>query len=165
MYEHFDVLFVSDLFPGANTLLQQRLGNLIIRRRVVLRLRRQRNQDLKRARVISEPSLQAESQSTVALNIRAINYAADSHIDRPPASSIVATTCRPLHALKPNPETLLETSLSDVDTMSSVGSTQSQEDVLPIPSRPRGTDGLELENFECNYCCTLVQITSSCAWV
>lgn len=53
---------------------------------------------------------------------------------------------------------------SDAGTLSTHASTNASEDKVHIPSRPRGTDGRELEQFECPYCFHLVEIRNSREW-
>jgi hypothetical protein len=173
LYEHFDILYVRDLFKDAELNLVTRLGRLITRRRQLLRYRKLHNEQLKR-----------ETLESSNLPVKAVNLPdneTSSRVRKEPAQSDVsssqlkpstkATTFRPEEFLKASWGVAaldsrsgnFETA-SEPETTSSFASTHTGKDSLLIPSRPLGVDGEELEDFQCPYCSVIVRIRSSRSW-
>ena len=170
LYQHFDNLYIKDLFPTLDAQVANRLGRLITRRRQLLRYRKVRNEDLQReskessvtqfvrSTEITEPAA-APMLKDISLSEK--SYAATSIAK----TSIKASTFDPRNVPTPPIDFLMSATVSEPDTVSSVATTRTGREFLPIPSRPKNSKGEAMEDFECPYCCLAVHIRLSAhAW-
>lgn len=171
LYQHFDTLYVRDLFSTSDVQVATRLGRLITRRRQLLRYREVHNEDLQRESKESSaaqlvPSIGATEPATAPvlkdISLSGTKSYAASSIAR---TSVKASTFDPKNAPKLQIDLLMSATVSEPDTVSSVATTRTGRELLPIPSRPTNTEGDILEDFECPYCCLTVHIRPSAhAW-
>lgn len=164
LYQHFDILYVRDLFPTSDVQVATRLGRLITRRRQLLRYRKVHNEDLQRESKESRaaqfvPSTQATEPATAPMGGK--SYTASSMVK----TSVKASTFDPKNAPKLQTDFLMSATVSEPNTVSSVATTRTGRELLPVPLRPKNTEGDILEDFECPYCCLTVHIRLSAhAW-
>lgn len=171
LYEHFDVMYVRDVFNRADQKLILHLGQMITRRRQLLQYRQAHNERLKREMDDSKEQID-EAKSYGIIDIQPI--LASIPRTEPPSQSLAldskskqdsqATTFKP-----PNyPFDFQDAKKSEVqslpDTVSSFASIWTGEEPLAIPSQPKGANGEDLEDFICPYCCVSCHITSSHGW-
>ena len=175
LYQHFDCLFVEDLFKGANSQLKLRLGRLISRRRQLLQYRKVHNENLKRVQYVdagefSEDQHRNVTQESSFQNSNQTQLREESAV--PPSytqssrnqKSDIATTFKP-GASDTIMKGLLEYDVrSEPETLSSWASQETSNEALHIPSRPVDPNGEELEDLECPYCYTLIHVRSQHAW-
>ena len=170
LYTHFDVLYVQDLFKEIEPVLATKLGRQITRRRQLLHYRSSHNEDLKREIIESasgrfsaeEGLLGAASDAAQAEDKeRTSGSQAD---DKNPKPSIKASTFNPkdFPSVFENHEEL--DIQSEPETVSSFASTHTAQEPLVIPPRPLGPDGVELQEFECSFCCILTRVRTAVAW-
>lgn len=168
-YEYFDIQFVIDLYPGADPMLQSRLGKLITQRRRTLRFRRQRNQALQQASLeTGSAKPQTNIQPDVSHSMSSPHIATEvtgvSKAMSETQTTIKATTFVPTYQKIQQLDIFFDTSMSEAASEISMASTQAAHDAVVFPSRPRRSDGSEKDAFECPYCFLLVQIKTRRQW-
>ena len=171
-YQHFDILYVQDLFPSLDMRVQNRLGRLITRRRQLLRYRKVHNENLQRESFESDAA-GFELSTKVTESVIAPTSSKDVPLDgeksdaasKPLKTSTRASTFDPKKDSKLKMAFLFRGTVSEADTMSSVATARTGQELLPIPPRPRNTENEESECFECPYCCLAVHVRLSAhAW-
>lgn len=141
-YEDRDIMHVQDKFNQADKKLVRRLGRMNTRRRQLLRYRQAHEERLKRDR-------------------------GDSHdllLDTESIQDSRATTFKPPTYHFYSEDTKNSEVQSLPDSLSSLASTETGEELLAFPSPPKGPNGEDLEAFICPYCCVPCHITSSHGW-
>ena len=182
LYEHFDFMYVQDVFSKANQNLVRRLGRMITRRRQLLHYRQTDNERLTRE-IIDSMEQVDEAKSHVIVDIQPIsnstprsgpatkslaldnkpNQGSRAVTFKPPKKDSRAMTFKlPKHPFDSDIETFEVQSLPE--TVSSFASKGTGEELLAIPSRPKGLNDDDLEDFVCPYCCVSCHITSSHQW-
>ena len=167
LYQHFDTLHVQDLYPLASNQIQERLGHLITRRRDLLHYRQIHNIELQRESLESSAAQSGVAVgrplSTSAENVgtqsssEQFRGAAGGSIIQP---SIKATTFDPRRTPHLLPDLFAPRALSEEDA-SSIATTRTGRDALPLPHRPKNSRGEEVEDFECPYCGLAVHVKLS----
>lgn len=170
-YEHFDFMYVRDVFKKADDKLVLRLGRMITRRRQLLQYRQAHNERLKRDIDDSKEQID-EAKSYGVIGIRPASTSRPR--TEPPTQSLAldskskqdsqATTFKPPKHPFDSEDTRNFEVQSLADTMSSFASTRTGEELLAIPSPPKGPNGEDLEDFICPYCCVFCHITSPHRW-
>lgn len=170
LYERFDFMYVQDAFSKANQKLVRRLGRMVTRRRLLLKYRQTHNERLTRENIDSMEQAD-EAKSHVIVDIQPISSSTPR--TEPPTKSLAsdnkpkhdsrATTFKlPKYPFDPNIKAFGVQSLPE--TVSSFATTRTGEELLAIPSRPKGLNDEDLEDFICPYCCVSCHITSSHQW-
>ena len=171
LYEHFDVMYVRDVFNKADQKLVLRLGRMITRRRQLLQYRQAHNERLKREMDDSKEQMD-KSNSYVILDMQIISTSIPSTttptqilaLDSKSKQGSRATTFKPPNYPFDSEDTKNFEVHSLPDTVSSFASTRTGKERLAVPSRPKGPNGKDLEDFICPYCCVSCHITTSHRW-
>jgi hypothetical protein len=182
-YQHFDVMYVRDKFPLIDNTLATRLGKLISRRRQILWYRDAHKQRLDTARTQPRlgPVLDAKSKAATPQNPTESNSGEIDIRSVPSGVSVSqtassyftlrskATTVRPgevpseFRPEESDPTTLYAPSCAE--SKSSIASSYTGKDLrVRVPARPRNESGVELEWFECPYCCLTKNISTERRW-
>jgi len=171
-YQHFDILYVQDLFPSLDMRVQTRLGRLITRRRQLLHYRKVHNENLQRESLESdaagfEPSTKVTKSAIAPTSHKDVPLDGEKSdvASKSLKTSTKASTFHPKEDSKLEKDFLFRGTVSEADTMSSVATARTGQELLPVPPRPRNTENEELEYFECPYCCLAVHVRLSAhAW-
>ncbi len=171
LYEHFDFMYVRDVFNKADENLVRRLARMITRRRLLVQYRQAHNERLQREIDKSREQID-EARSYRATDIRPIPNSIP-RTEAPIQSSVFdseskkdsrATTFKPPKPLFDSTKTNFFELQSVPDTVSSFANIRTDEELLAIPALPKGLNGEDLEDFICPYCCVSCHITSSHRW-
>ena len=154
-FDAFDQQYVRDKFPSADPGLATRLAKGITRRRQLLKYRELHNRKLNLPKVddSTEPKYRTRDEGQTSSQVSKSNVA-ESHFQ----PSTKATT------FLPNVSLAMEETQSVAESTSSYQSTTFHHQIIQIPAKPRGSDGHELEEFECPYCYVLCRIPGRDAW-
>jgi len=170
IYAHFDSLYVTDAFPGADKKVAARLGQLITQRRRILRHREAYNKELQKE---SDQSAGARYDRGIELPIAIPTQQLqpsilDSRSERTsntmPKSTLKATTFRPDRHVSLNVADLLAVSHPSMDEVSSIATTAVEQSRLVIPDPPKDKKGVVLQSFQCPYCRLPTHFMSTRAW-
>ncbi|KAL9045457.1 MAG: hypothetical protein Q9214_001499 [Letrouitia sp. 1 TL-2023] len=162
IYQHFDILYVKDKFPLANSALVMRLGKLVTRRRQLLASRsahdkRLLSEDVETEEDASEAN-QKPGKSEVPRNdhvktpVKAANEGTlhgQLSSSRPTRITKASILCEELKLEDEQKISSLENFSEYVPSMASSYATKLRVDV---PDRPRDINGEELQDFKCPYC-------------
>lgn len=169
IHEHFDCMYVRDVFNKADEKLVIRLGRMITRRRQLLQYRQAHNKRLIREMDDSKEQID-KAKSYGIIDIRPSS--ASILRTEPPIKSLAldskfnqgsrATTFKPPNYPLDFTKNFEVQSLPE--TVSTLPSTRSGGEQLAIPSCPKGSNGEDLEDFICPYCYVFRHITSLHQW-
>jgi hypothetical protein len=171
-YDPFDLTHIQNSFPSVSEILSLRLARAMKRRRQYLIYNERHHRALARPR-------RAPKQEDISVEIPAGSQPDEVAYVSKPASTLhsqpaipqptwaslsrFGTNTEATHFIPP--ENYDENKpQSDAGTLSTYASTVGSEDKVSIPPRPRGSDGRELDQFECPYCFHLVETKSSHDW-
>lgn len=185
-YQHFDVLYVKDKFPGLNSTVAVRLGKMITRRRQILYYREAHQRSLETRRFKPVSTL-AEEHMTIPLILQggpdtSFPEASSQNIIRRQALSQAASSHFTLRSkattLRPGDVSLGPGDIRDqevesnslyarsvADSSPSMASSYAGKDIqVDVPARPKDRNGHELEMFKCPYCLITMHIRSKHKW-
>ena len=170
-YQHFDILYVLDKFPDADTALSTRLGKLVSRRRQLLAARSARDRHLmtedteerkpgeKQSESISNPDNVARDKP----EIRTVATVIQSQVSGSRKTAMTRATVlkQPLS----NYNEALEAPLAPQSEYTpSRASSFGAKLRVEVPDRPRGANGEEFDDFKCPYCFVVCHIESHDRW-
>ncbi|KAK8248582.1 hypothetical protein IWZ00DRAFT_508615 [Phyllosticta capitalensis] len=157
-YEHFDTIYVMDKFPLLDQRVAARLGNLVTRRRRLLRYRESHARHLKGSRSTGGQHIfKRTAQTGRASSLRIGPESVTEQSSRTGASKSEATKLV-LGKMQSHLDNDLA-ALSNADaesTTSDFASEFTEESPVEIPPRPRNEKGQPMTSFECAYCRLLV---------
>jgi hypothetical protein len=177
-YQHFDVLYMKDKFPGLDPDVATRLGKMITRRRQILSYREVHAKNLNMFRVqpaISAPIASALGSPAMHTHTTPEDVQPGSQVAMSQVASSQfslrskATTVQPGEVPivvahdDNNPMALYAPSVAD--SKSSMASSFAGKDLqVEVPPRPMGIGGKELDYFECPYCLITTSINTDHKW-
>ncbi|KAK0732477.1 hypothetical protein B0T21DRAFT_196440 [Apiosordaria backusii] len=172
LFQHFDILYVKDKFPNAQTALLERLGKLISRRRLLLKYRTTHAQKLRLvASSRTEPQVhrQPEPVESPPTHEAPARWKGKQpmNISSSLSTSDRLTTRTKASFLKRDEDIIDPRQLyapSVASSRLSAASTYTTSQDLHFPPRPTDDEGEPLTHFECPYCGITQYITSSQAW-
>lgn len=171
-FDAFEVGHIQNCFPSVSEVLTLRLARAMKRRRQYLIYNERHHQALAWPRRIQaqkdvsiEKPPKSQDQEVDNLSKPASTLYSHSEIIHPAGESFscFGTNTEATQFVPPEDSDDNRAS-SDAGTLSTYASTAGSDDKVHIPTRPRGPDGNELEQFECPHCFHLVEIKSSRDW-
>jgi hypothetical protein len=168
----FEIGHIQNCFPSVSEVLTLRLAQAMKRRRQCLIYNERHHQALawpRRVQAQNDVSIEkppkSQNQEVDSLSKPASTLHSNSEIIHPAGESFscFGTNTEATQFVPPE-DSDDNRAPSDAGTLSTYASTARSDDKVHIPSRPRGPDGNELEQFECPYCFHLVEIKSSRDW-
>ena len=174
IYQHFDILYVSDKFPRANPALVTRLGKLVTRRRQLLAFRSAHDEkllsedagiDMKTSETDDKAG---RSEVMHSGEIRGTFRSADQTIARSQISGSRQTAMTKATIVREERKSDGEQNLPPLEIFSeyapSMASLFAKTLRVKIPRRPCDNNGDELQDFKCPYCFIVGHVDNRESW-
>lgn len=174
IYQHFDILYVKDKFPLANSALVTRLGKLVTRRRQLLASRSAHDKRLLSEDVETEEDASKADAKTGKPEIPHNDDVQDpvktankntphSHFSssRPTGTTKASIVHEELGLEDRQKISSLENFSEYVPSMASSYATKLR---VRIPDRPCDINGEELQDFKCPYCFIVSRVETRDSW-